>query len=206
MGEVALAEDTAPAKAAKKTRKVAKKSGPTLSERILKLVSEDKSRHGMSLPALKKALADDNYDVEGNSGRVRLTIKRLLLNDKLIKVKASYKVAKPTEPKAKKPAVKKPAVKKPAAKKPAVKKVTVKTKAPGKAAKKTSPVKKTKKSPVKKISKATPKKVTPAKKTVKVVKKSPAKKAKPAKKPAAKAIKKTPVKKTPAARKKLAKK
>uniref|UniRef100_A0A3Q3X9P3 H15 domain-containing protein n=1 Tax=Mola mola TaxID=94237 RepID=A0A3Q3X9P3_MOLML len=114
----------APAKAAKKKTSKPKKSGPSVSELIVKAVFASKQRSGVSLAALKKALAADGYDVGKNKARVRTAIRNLVLKEKLVQVKGSFKVSKKAaEPKAKTPAKKAaPKTKKPAAKKPAAKK------------------------------------------------------------------------------------
>ncbi|MGH0191854.1 UNVERIFIED_CONTAM: hypothetical protein FKN15_077920 [Acipenser sinensis] len=55
----------APAKAAKKkTAAKPKKSGPSVSELIVKAVSASKERSGLSVAALKKILQAGGYDVE----------------------------------------------------------------------------------------------------------------------------------------------
>ncbi|XDV52546.1 hypothetical protein PO909_021266, partial [Leuciscus waleckii] len=153
MAETAPAPATAaPAKAPKKKSAAkAKKAGPGVGELIVKAVSASKERSGVSLAALKKALAAGGYDVEKNNSRVKIAIKSLVTKGALVQVKGtgasgSFKLnkqqaetKKKAATKAKKPAVKKPAAaKKPksaAAKKPAAKK------SPKKAAAKKSPKK-----------------------------------------------------------------
>ncbi len=130
--------ETAPAAAApkakvpkKKSAVKAKNAGPSVGDLIVKAVSASKERSGVSLAAMKKALAAGGYDVENNS-RVKLAIKSLVIKGALVQVKGtgasgSFKIrkkpAKKAASKAKKPAAKKPAAaKKPksaAAKKPA---------------------------------------------------------------------------------------
>ncbi|KAI7791863.1 histone H1 [Triplophysa rosa] len=141
-----------PAKAPKKKSAAKpKRAGPGVSELIVKVVSASKERSGVSLAALKKALAAGGYDVEKNNSRVKLAIKSLVTKGTLVQTKGtgasgSFKLnkkqtetkkpAKTAAPKAKKPAVKKTAVKKPAAaKKPktAAAKKTVAKKSPKKA-------------------------------------------------------------------------
>ncbi|XP_059402872.1 histone H1-like [Carassius carassius] len=139
MAETAPAAAAPPAKAPKKKSATkAKKAGPGVSDLIVKAVSASKERSGVSLAALKKALAAGGYDVEKNNSRVKLALKSLVTKGALLQVKGtgasgSFKISKKqTEtkkkaaPKAKKPATKKPAAaKKPksaAAKKPAAKK------------------------------------------------------------------------------------
>uniref|UniRef100_A0A3Q3VR37 H15 domain-containing protein n=1 Tax=Mola mola TaxID=94237 RepID=A0A3Q3VR37_MOLML len=82
----------APAKAAKKKTSKPKKSGPSVSELIVKAVFASKQRSGVSLAALKKALAADGYDVEKNKARVRTAIRNLVLKEKLVQVKGSFKL------------------------------------------------------------------------------------------------------------------
>ena len=63
MAEVAPAP--APAKAAKKKAAPRpKKTGPSVAELVVKAVSASKERSGVSLAAVKKALAAGGYDVE----------------------------------------------------------------------------------------------------------------------------------------------
>ncbi len=74
MAETAPAAAAPPAKAPKK-KSAAKKAGPGVGELIVKAVSASKERSGVSLAALKKALAAGGYDVEKNNSRVKLAIK-----------------------------------------------------------------------------------------------------------------------------------
>ncbi|XP_028632090.1 histone H1.3 [Grammomys surdaster] len=202
MSETAPAAPAAPApvektpvkKKAKKTGAAAgkrKASGPPVSELITKAVAASKERNGVSLAALKKALAAVGYDVEKNNSRIKLGLKSLVSKGILVQTKGtgasgSFKLnkkaasgeAKPKTKKAGAAKAKKPAS---AAKKP--KKATGAA-TPKKAAKKTP--KKAKKpaaaAGAKKVSKS-PKKVKSAK--PKKAAKSPAK----AKAPKAKAAK-----------------
>ncbi len=67
MAETAPAAAAPPAKAPKKKSAAkAKKAGPGVGELIVKAVSASKERSGVSLAALKKALAAGGYDVEKN--------------------------------------------------------------------------------------------------------------------------------------------
>ncbi|XP_016307151.1 histone H1-like [Sinocyclocheilus anshuiensis] len=142
MAETAPAAAAPPAKAPKKKSAAkAKKAGPAVGDLIVKAVSASKERSGVSLAALKKALAAVGYDVEKKNSRIKLAIKSLVTKGNLVQVKGtgasgSFKLnkqqtetkkpVKKAAPKAKKPAAKKPAAaKKPksaAAKKPAAKK------------------------------------------------------------------------------------
>ncbi len=184
-----------PAKAPKKKSAAkAKKAGPGAAELIVKAVSASKERSGVSLAALKKALAAGGYDVEKNNSHVKLAIKSLVTKGTLLQVKGtgasgSFKISKKqaetkkkAAPKAKKPA----AAKKPksaAAKKPAAKKSPKKTKKPAAAAKKAtkSPKKVTKspkkatKSPKKAKKPAAPKKAAKSPKKTKTAKPKTAK-------------------------------
>ncbi|KAG2469611.1 H1 protein, partial [Polypterus senegalus] len=170
MAEVAPAPATAPAAAPNKTPKKKssakpKKSGPSVSDLIVKAVSASNERSGLSLAGLKKALAAGGYDVEKNNSRVKLAVKSLVGKGTLVQTKGtgasgSFKInkkrteakekaaKKKTSPKAKKPVAKKPAAKKPkkaAAKKPvAVKKSPKKAKKPAAAKKATKSPKKAK--------------------------------------------------------------
>ncbi|XP_059879438.1 histone H1.3 [Delphinus delphis] len=190
----APAEKTPVKKKTKKTGAAAgkrKASGPPVSELITKAVAASKERSGVSLAALKKALAVAGYDVEKNNSRIKLGLKNLVSKGTLVQTKGtgasgSFKFNKKaatgeTKPKAKKAGAAKPKKAAGAAKKPkkatgaatpkkAAKKAPKKTKKPGVAA----GAKKVAKSP-KKAKAAKPKKAA----------KSPAK----AKAPKAKAAK-----------------
>ncbi|XP_032197179.1 histone H1.1 [Mustela erminea] len=179
-----------PAAVGKKTKKpakaaaTAKKSvGPSVSELLVQAVSSSKERSGVSLAALKKALAAAGYDVEKNNSRIKLGLKSLVSKGILVQTKGtgasgSFKLNKKAasgEVKANPPKVAKAKVTG-ASKKP--KKVTAATKKAVKTpkkAKKPAVAKKPSKSPKK------PKAVKPKK-----VAKSPAK-AKAVKPKAAKA-------------------
>ncbi|XP_005403383.1 PREDICTED: histone H1.1 isoform X2 [Chinchilla lanigera] len=90
---------TAPEKpaAAKKAKKPAKASaaakkkpaGPSVSELILQAVSSSKERSGVSLAALKKALAAAGYDVEKNNSRIKLGLKGLVSKGTLVQTKGT---------------------------------------------------------------------------------------------------------------------
>ncbi|XP_053306664.1 histone H1B-like [Spea bombifrons] len=73
--------------AAAKSRPV--KSGPSVSELIVKAVSASKERSGVSLAALKKALTAGGYDVEKNNSRLKLALKGLVSKETLIQLKGS---------------------------------------------------------------------------------------------------------------------
>ncbi|TRZ00525.1 hypothetical protein DNTS_008853 [Danionella cerebrum] len=195
---------SAPAKAPKKKAAAkAKKAGPGVKELIVKAVSASKERSGVSLAALKKAIAASGYDVEKNNSRVKLAIKSLVTKGTLVQVKGtgasgSFKLnkkqaepkkpaAKKAAPKAKKPAAKKPAAaKKPksaAAKKPAAKKSPKKAKKPAAVAKKaTKSPKKAKKPAAPKKAAKSPKKAKAAKPKATKPKAAKPKKAAPKKK------------------------
>ncbi|XP_063178725.1 histone H1 [Chroicocephalus ridibundus] len=199
--------------AAKKPKKAAggskarKPAGPSVTELITKAVSASKERKGLSLAALKKALAAGGYDVEKNNSRIKLGLKSLVSKGTLVQTKGtgasgSFKLnKKPGETKEKatkkKPAAKpkKPAAKKPAsaAKKPkkaaAVKKSPKKAKKPAATA-----AKKAAKSPKKAAKAGRPKKAAKSPAKAKAVKPKAAK-PKAAKPKAAKAKKAAPKKK-----------
>ena len=205
MAEVAPAPAAAaPAKAPKKKAAARpKKVGPSVGELIVKAVSASKERSGVSLAALKKALAAGGYDVEKNNSRVKIAVKSLVTKGTLVQTKGtgasgSFKINKAAEKKAKKPAkkaaapkAKKAVAKKPAAakkpKKAVAKKAVAAKKSPKKAAKPKAAKKAPAKSPKKAKKPAAPKKAA----------KSPKKAAKPkaAKPKAAKAKKAAPKKK-----------
>ncbi|KAG7224902.1 hypothetical protein INR49_014818, partial [Caranx melampygus] len=188
MAEVAPAPAAAaPAKAAKKKSTKPKKVGPSLSELIVKAVSASKERSGVSVSALKKALAAGGYDVEKNKARIKTALKSLVTKETLVQTKGtgasgSFKLNKKAETKPKKPVAKKaaPKPKKTAAKKPAAAKKPKKTAAAKKPAAKKSPKKAKKPAAAAKKAAKSPKK--PTKSPKKAVKKAPAAKKSPAKK------------------------
>uniref|UniRef100_A0A665V4V4 Histone H1 n=1 Tax=Echeneis naucrates TaxID=173247 RepID=A0A665V4V4_ECHNA len=99
MAEVAPAPAAAPAKAAKKKAPKAKKPGPSLGELIVKAVAASKERNGVSLAALKKALAAEGYDVDKNKVRIKTAIKSLVAKGTLVQTKGtgasgSFKMSK----------------------------------------------------------------------------------------------------------------
>ncbi|XP_059328553.1 histone H1.10-like [Ammospiza nelsoni] len=122
-----------PGTAAKKPKKAAsgskarKPAGPSVTELITKAVSASKERKGLSLAALKKALAAGGYDVEKNNSRIKLGLKSLVSKGTLVQTKGtgasgSFRLSKkPGEVKEKAPKKRAAAAKpkKPAAKKPA---------------------------------------------------------------------------------------
>ncbi|XP_058411069.1 histone H1.3 [Diceros bicornis minor] len=200
-------------KKAKKTGAAAgkrKASGPPVSELITKAVAASKERSGVSLAALKKALAAAGYDVEKNNSRIKLGLKSLVSKGTLVQTKGtgasgSFKLNKKAatgeaKPKAKKAGAAKPKKAAGAAKKP--------KKATGAATPKKS-IKKTPKKAKKPAAAVGAKKVTKSPKKVKAAKpkkaaKSPAKakapkpkaaKSKSAKPKATKAKKAAPKKK-----------
>ncbi|CAL9685037.1 unnamed protein product [Knipowitschia caucasica] len=178
----------APAKAkAPKKKAAAKKSdGPNLGALIKTAIAESKERKGISVAAVKKALAAKGVDVVKANKRINNTLKRMVLNGVVSQTKGtgasgSFKLAaKEAKPKTAKKAPAK-------AKKPAAKKATTPKKKVVKKAK--SPAKKAAKKPAAKSPKKVAKK--PAAKSPKKVAKKPAKKVTP-KKP--KAVKKSPKK------------
>ncbi|NWT23416.1 H101 protein, partial [Cardinalis cardinalis] len=165
--------------AAKKPKKAAsgskarKPAGPSVTELITKAVSASKERKGLSLAALKKALAAGGYDVEKNNSRIKLGLKSLVSKGTLVQTKGtgasgSFRLnKKPGEVKEKAPKKKKATVikpKKPAAKKPAsaAKKAVTAKNSP----KKVKPAaKKAAKSPKKATKAVRPKKVVAAAKS-----------------------------------------
>ncbi|NXG64184.1 H110 protein, partial [Hemiprocne comata] len=215
--EVAVSAPVSAAKVlAKKPKKAAggskarKPAGPSVTELITKAVSASKERKGLSLAALKKALAAGGYDVEKSNSRIKLGLKSLVSKGTLVQIKGtgasgSFRLSKkPGEVKEKAPKKRTAAAKpkKPAAKKPvsATKKpkraVTAK-KSPKKVKKSAvSAAKKATKSPQKATKAAKPKKAAAAVKTPAKVKAVKAKAAKPkkAKQKAAKVKKAAPKK------------
>ena len=117
----APAEKTPVKKKAKKSGAAAgkrKASGPPVSELITKAVAASKERSGVSLSALKKALAAAGYDVEKNNSRIKLGLKSLVSKGTLVQTKGtgasgSFKLNKKAatgeaKPKAKKAGAAKP--------------------------------------------------------------------------------------------------
>uniref|UniRef100_UPI00398F73B7 histone H1-like n=1 Tax=Pristiophorus japonicus TaxID=55135 RepID=UPI00398F73B7 len=208
MTDTAAAETAPPAavaqtKAPSKKKKAAPRSGPAgpkLGDQILKVVADGKDRRGMSLAAIKKALAAKGVDVEKRGFQIRSSIKKNVMNGSLKQIKGtgasgSFKIAN-TDPQGKVGKKLKPAAKKAAKKSPAQKAAAKKSPAKKTAAKKTKnkkalTAKKTAKGPAGKKAAAkkikNPKKVKAAKKVenprVKATPKSAkAKKAAPPKK------------------------
>ncbi|XP_044051974.1 protamine-like protein [Siniperca chuatsi] len=108
----------APAKSPKKRAKSQKKkTGPTVSDLILRAASASTERGGVSLAALKKALKAGGYDVVKNKARVLIAIRRLVANKSLVQTKGtgasgSFKLnKKPPTPRQKKVVKKKPKAK-----------------------------------------------------------------------------------------------
>ncbi|CAM4494456.1 histone H1.01-like [Lepidochelys kempii] len=185
---------------AKKPKKAAggskarKPPGPSVTELITKAVSASKERKGVSLAALKKALAAGGYDVEKSNSRIKLGLKSLVSKGTLVQTKGtgasgSFKLNKNPDETKEKASKKKPVAKpkKPAAKKPkkaaAVKKSPKKVKKPAAAA-----AKKSAKSPKKVKAAAKPKKAAKSPAKAKAVKPKAAK-PKPTKPKATKAKK-----------------
>ncbi|XP_031712438.1 protamine-like protein [Anarrhichthys ocellatus] len=148
---VSVLPSAAPAKSPKKRGKSQrKKTGPTVSDLILKAASASSERGGVSLAALKKALKAAGYDVVKNKARILTAIKRLVASKSLVQTKGtgasgSFKLNK-NPPTPRKKAVKK---KKPKAKR--VKRASPKKAVGGAtpAAKKTPKKKRKSKSPAK---------------------------------------------------------
>ncbi|XP_061051765.1 histone H1.4-like [Eubalaena glacialis] len=125
-----------------------KASRPPVSELITKAVAASKERSGMSLAALKKALAAGGYDVEKNNSRIKLGLKSLVSKGTLVQTKGtgtsgSFKLNKKSATEEAKPKAKKASATNPkkatGAKKP--KKATGAA-SPKKTAKKTAKAKK----------------------------------------------------------------
>ncbi|NXG49256.1 H110 protein, partial [Psilopogon haemacephalus] len=162
--------------------KARKPAGPSVTELITKAVSASKERKGLSLAALKKALAAGGYDVEKSNSRIKLGLKSLVSKGTLVQTKGtgasgSFRLSKkPGEAKEKAPKKRATAAK---TKKPAPKKPSTAAKKPKKAVTAKKSPKKAKKPVAAAAKKATksPKKVTKAAKPKKVVTaaKSPAK-------------------------------
>eukprot|EP00069_Balaena_mysticetus_P019556 bmy_12208T0 len=91
-----------------------KTTSASLSKLIIEALSISQERAGMSLAALKKALAAVGYDVEKNNSRIKLGLKSLVSKGILVQTRGtgasgSFKLSKkvaaePTKGKVKKPA------------------------------------------------------------------------------------------------------
>ncbi|XP_075955434.1 LOW QUALITY PROTEIN: protamine-like protein [Anarhichas minor] len=108
---VSVLPSAAPAKSPKKRGKSQrKKTGPTVSDLILKAASASSERGGVSLAALKEALKAAGYDVVKNKARILTAIKRLVASKSLVQTKhrgfGSFKLNK-NPPTPRKKAVKK---------------------------------------------------------------------------------------------------
>merc|ERR1711997_946098 len=115
----AIMVDTPAKKPAAAKKPKAKPAHPKTADMVVAAIKALKERSGSSLPAIKKYIAA-NYkvDVVKLAPFIRKALKKGVESKKLIKVKASYKLAKEEKkPKAKKPKAKKPKAKKPKAKK-----------------------------------------------------------------------------------------
>uniref|UniRef100_A0A8C1H3F6 Si:ch211-103n10.5 n=1 Tax=Cyprinus carpio carpio TaxID=630221 RepID=A0A8C1H3F6_CYPCA len=145
---MSTAAPSAPSSATKapRRRSKAKKSGASsVSDLILKALSSSKQRGGVSLVALKKALAASGYDVVRNNSRIKLAVKRLVASGRLIQTKGtgasgSFKIGSKAATKPKKPKT----ARKPAGAKKSPKKRRRSLRSPEKASE-TAAVKKTKK-------------------------------------------------------------
>ncbi|XP_008055793.1 histone H1.3 [Carlito syrichta] len=124
-----------------------KASGPPVSELITRAVAASKERSGVSLAALKKALAAAGYDVEKNNSRIKLGLKSLVSKGTLVQTKGtgasgSFKLNKRAASGEAKPKVKRASAAKP-------KKPTGAAKKPKKATGVATPKKSAKKTPKK---------------------------------------------------------
>ncbi|XP_036043210.1 histone H1t [Onychomys torridus] len=80
-----------------------KPRGFSVSKLIPEALSTSQERAGMSLAALKKALAAAGYDVEKNNSRIKLALKRLVNKGVLVQTKGtgasgSFKLSKKAAP------------------------------------------------------------------------------------------------------------
>ncbi|XP_012596771.1 histone H1t [Microcebus murinus] len=91
-----------------------KAPNPSLSKLIIEALSVTQDRVGMSLAALKKALAAAGYDVEKNNSRIKLGLKSLVSKGVLVQTRGtgasgSFKLSKKAAPEPTKGKVKKSA-------------------------------------------------------------------------------------------------
>uniref|UniRef100_A0A3P9CVW5 Histone H1 n=1 Tax=Maylandia zebra TaxID=106582 RepID=A0A3P9CVW5_9CICH len=96
--------DKVQAKKKKTTTSKPKKVGLSVGELIVKAVAASKERNGLSVAALKQALAAGGYDVDKNKARVKTAIKSLVAKGTLVQTKGtgasgSFKMNKVTESK-----------------------------------------------------------------------------------------------------------
>ncbi|XP_012494057.1 PREDICTED: histone H1t [Propithecus coquereli] len=80
-----------------------KAPSPSVSKLIIEALSVTHDRVGMSLAALKKALAAAGYDVEKNNGRIKLGLKSLVSKGVLVQTRGtgasgSFKLSKKAAP------------------------------------------------------------------------------------------------------------
>mmetsp|Transcript_22552 Transcript_22552/g.90393 ORF Transcript_22552/g.90393 Transcript_22552/m.90393 type:complete len:143 (-) Transcript_22552:508-936(-) len=129
-------------KKAATTKKVSTKSKSTLpaggyEAMIVKAIAELGERGGSSPIAILKNISKTHADIPEDRLKlqVRMALKRMTQKEKLVKVKASYKLASSEKAKTKKAAPKKAVASKPKASKP---KGTIKKKAPSKTKKATA--------------------------------------------------------------------
>ncbi|KAM8865408.1 uncharacterized protein ACB058_006688 [Synchiropus picturatus] len=62
---------------------------PSLTSRIMDIMSASTDRAGMSLAALKRSLKDGGYDVEANKSKIRGAVKRMLANQSLVQTRGA---------------------------------------------------------------------------------------------------------------------
>ncbi|XP_041100266.1 histone H1-like, partial [Polyodon spathula] len=92
MDETVPTPDACPVKTKKKRKPEApkiKKAGRTVSQMIIKAVSDSKERSGLSLTVMKKSLAASGYDVEMNNSRVNRAVRTLVNKDTLLQTKGT---------------------------------------------------------------------------------------------------------------------
>lgn len=92
-----------PAKAAAAAAARKKPAGPSVSELLVQAVGASKERSGVSLAALKKALAAAGYDVDKNNSRIKLGLKSLVSKGTLLQTKGtgasgSFRLSKKAAP------------------------------------------------------------------------------------------------------------
>ncbi|XP_023390164.1 histone H1.2-like isoform X1 [Pteropus vampyrus] len=184
LGPVSMERPPAKKRGKKQVGLARKAPSPSVSKLITEALSASHERAGMSLAALKKALAAAGYDVEKNNSRIKLGLKSLVSKGTLVQTKGtgasgSFKLSKKAAPGEAKPKAKKAGAAKP-------KKAAGAAKKPKKAAGSATPKKGAKKTP-KKAKK--PAAAAVAKKVAKSPKKAKAAKPKKVAKSAAKAVK-----------------
>ncbi|XP_015987322.1 histone H1t [Rousettus aegyptiacus] len=103
LGPVSMERPPAKKRGKKQVGLARKAPSPSVSKLITEALSASHERAGMSLAALKKALAAAGYDVEKNNSRIKLGLKSLVSKGTLVQTKGtgasgSFKLSKKAAP------------------------------------------------------------------------------------------------------------